>query len=295
MLEENKGIILKKIKGFYSILDKQKKIHQCKIRAGLFQQKNQEIFAAVGDVISFQKEGWITKIEPRKNQLVRLRQGKPQVLFANLNQIFILDSLHTPNYEFVLGTAYAIQKEQIKPIVILTKSDLVTEKKWLLQRNFYKQTALQVFKFSIHQKESTMPIQKLLKNKVSAFFGQSGVGKSSMLNSLFPEMDLKVASLQKSLQGKHTTTKTELYLKNKNSLIADSPGIKEFVFYELDRLHLAKNFFQFKELPAKCHYKNCLHQAEPRCAIIEAVQNKQYPSELYQIYLSLLQKQKVGL
>ena len=70
MLEENKGIILKKIKGFYSILDKQKKIHQCKMRAGLFQQKNQEIFAAVGDVISFQKEGWITKIEPRKNQLV---------------------------------------------------------------------------------------------------------------------------------------------------------------------------------------------------------------------------------
>ena len=293
MLEENKGIILKKIKGFYCILDKQKKIHHCKMRAGLFQQKNQEMFAAVGDVISFQKESWITKIEPRKNQLVRLRQGKPQVLFANLNQIFILDSLHTPNYEFVLGTAYAIQKEQIKPIVILTKSDLVTEKKWLLQRNFYKQTHLQVLKFSIHQKESTLLIQKLLKNKVSAFFGQSGVGKSSLLNSLFPEMDLKVASLQKSLQGKHTTTKTELYLKNKNILIADSPGIKEFVFYGLDKLHLAKNFFSFKKLPIKCHYKNCLHQTEPHCAIIQAVNKKQYPAELYQIYLALLKKQKV--
>ena len=247
------------------------------------------------DVISFQKEGWITKIEPRKNQLVRLRQERPQVLFANLNQIFILDSLYTPNYEFALGTAYAIQKEQIKPIFILTKSDLVTEKKWLLQRGFYKQTELTVLKFSIHQKETILPIREILKNKVSAFFGQSGVGKSSLLNSLFPEMQLKTASLQKSLQGKHTTTKTELYLKNKNILIADSPGIKEFVFYELDKLHLAKKFFQFKELPAKCHYKNCLHQTEPRCAIIEAVQKKQYSSELYQIYLSLLHKQKVGL
>ncbi len=293
MLEENKGIILKKIKGFYYILDARKKNYQCKIRARLFQQKDGQKQPAVGDIVTFQKNGWITKIEPRKNQLIRLRQDRPHVLFANLDQIFILDSLHSPNYEFALGTAYAIQKEKIKPVFILTKSDLITEKECLFHHNFYKQTGIEILKFSIYQKDSIPAIQKTLKNKVSAFFGQSGVGKSSLLNSLFPEMDLKVASLQKSLQGKHTTTKTELYLKNKNSLIADSPGIKEFVFYELDKLHLAKNFFHFKELPAKCHYKNCLHQAEPRCAIIQAVQKKQYPTALYQIYLALQKKQKV--
>ncbi len=295
MHEENKGIILKKIKGFYYVLDKEKKIQQCKIRAGLFQHTDWEKQAAVGDVVTFQKDGWITKIEPRKNKLIRLRQEKPQVLFANLDQIFVLDSLHSPNYEFALGTAYAIQKEHIKPILILTKTDLITEKKWLLHRNFYKQTGLEMLRFSIYQKEGSSAIRKLLQNKISAFFGQSGVGKSSLLNSLFPEMQIKTAGLQKSLQGKHTTTKTELYLKNKSSLIADSPGIKEFVFYELDRLHLAKNFFSFKKMPTKCHYKNCLHQTEPHCAIIEAVQNKEYPLGFYQIYLSLQKKQKVGL
>lgn len=293
-MEKKIAKILKKSRGFYYVLDQNKKILECKAQAKLFRKNKEKI--AVGDLVVVDVAdfgNWIIKIFERKNKLIRSKINKVQVLFANIDQVFILDSLNNSNPVFTIGCSYAIQKENIKPIVILTKKDLVSKKE-LNSMNLLCQNAnLQFFNHSIYHKTNTVELKKLLVNKSTIFFGKSGVGKSSLINSLFPGMNLKTRILQKNLAGKHTTSNTELYLKKNNILIGDSPGIQEFSFYNLDPEHLSKKFFNFENLVNLCHYKDCKHHLEPKCAIIDAVKNNTYKKELYEIYLILLTKQQV--
>ena len=284
------GIVLKGIRGHYVVCDKIGKIYQCKAKSSLFRQKT----VVVGDIIIFEEQennGWIIEVKQRKNKIIRYKKNKPQILFANLDQVFLLDALNNPQTNFLLNSAYAFTKENILPIVILTKMDRVTTKTKQELCNFYQSAKIEVLAHSIFDRRDKKNILlKKLANKTSLFFGQSGVGKSSLLNYLFPEMNLKTRPTQKNMLGKHTTSKTEIYKKQNNTFIADSPGIREFRLYQQDTHQFAKNFFLLAPLEKQCFYKDCLHKTEPRCAVIQAVTNKNYPLALYQHYLELLQK-----
>ena len=288
------GKVLKKIKGFYYILSN-KKVIEAKARASLFVEGNSINNVAIGDIVVCQASKnnfWIIEVKTRQNKLIRLRQTKPQVLFANVDQVFLLDPANKLNFNFIIGCAYAAKIQNIKPIIILTKLDLIKKSKLKSIQLFYETAGLEFYNHSIYDKKSTEQIRALAQNKITVLFGQSGIGKSSLLNCLFPEMQLKISNLQKNLSGKHTTSKSEIYLKE-NILIADSPGIQQFQFYNFDKQYLAENFFAINKITDTCHYKNCIHHTEPKCSIIEAVQKKLYPKELYQIYLNLLTKNEV--
>jgi ribosome biogenesis GTPase len=290
-LVEYQGLVLKGIRGNYSVCDEKGTIYPCRAAASLFHKNS----IVVGDFVLFQKQegkSWITKILTRKNQIPRTKQaGKSQILFANLDQVFLLDALNQPHIDFILGCAYAFSLEKIKPIILLTKKDLVDESVCQKILCLYQSAKLTTLAHStLDQGLQREFFIKQLENKTSLFFGKSGVGKTSLLNYLFPKMNLKTRGLQKNMSGRHTTTKTEIYQKPNNIFIADSPGIQDFSLQTLDKKQIAKNFFLFSNLAENCFFKDCLHNTEPKCAIKKAVDEKKYPRALYQHYLNLIQK-----
>lgn len=281
---------MKGIRGNYTVCNEEGQRILCRAGASLFQKNS----IAVGDFVFFQQtgeKGWISETLPRKNQIIRSKYGKGQVLFVNLDQIFLLDALNHPQSNFVFTAAYAFSLEKIKPIILLTKEDLCEQKTKQELLALYQSAGLTVFTHNLFDKGANQEffLQKL-KNKTSLFFGQSGVGKSSLLNYLFNDMDLKTRKVQKNMLGQHTTTTTEIYKKKGNIFIADSPGIREFVFVELNKKELARKFFLMEGLSENCFFNDCLHHTEPKCAIKKALADKNYHQELYKYYLQLLNK-----
>ena len=287
---EKEGLVLKGIRGNYSICDKKGNVFLCRGGKSLFQKNS----IVVGDKVFFQQNedaGWITRILPRKNQIIRQKHSKNQILFANLEQVFILDALNCPQTNFILSCVYAFYLENVQAIILLTKEDLAKQKTKKELVKFYQLAKINVLVHNLFDKGvRKKEFLQRLKNKTTLFFGQSGVGKSSLLNYLFPEMHLKTRMVNKNMLGRHTTTRTEIYKKKDNIFIADSPGIREFIFPRSDKKILAKKFFLMKNVAMDCFFKDCLHDTEPKCAVKLAVEKKDYPFELYQHYLQLLKK-----
>ena len=287
-MQQEKGIVLKGIRGNYYVLDKENKMHLCRAKAILF-KNNKDNGIVVGDFVLFEKEEKrIVEVLKRKNQITRWKDLKKKILFTNLDQVLLLDPCNLSMPEFIFSCAYSFSLEKIKTILLLTKIDLINKNELKILLDLYQSAGLEVFTHSIVRKKDNTLLLGKLKAKTTLVFGQSGVGKSSLLNHFFPEMDLKTRNIQKNKLGKHTTTKVEIYPKKNNILIADSPGIRDFLLPPLKKEQLAKNFFLLSDLAKNCFYKNCSHHTEPKCKVKEALQNAEYPKDLYRYYLQIL-------
>ena len=286
-MKQEKGIVLKGIRGNYYILGKDNETHLCRAKSILF-KNNKDGGIVVGDFVLFQKENCrIIEVLERKNQITRWKDFKKKVVFANLDQVLLLDACNFSVPKFIFSCAYFFSLEKIETILLLSKKDIVNKNELKALLNLYQSARLNVFTHSILDKKNELLIGKL-KSKTTLIFGQSGVGKSSLLNHFFPEMNLKTRDLQKNKLGKHTTTKVEIYPKKNNILIADSPGIRDFLLPPLEKEKLAKNFFLLGKLAKDCFYKNCQHRTEPKCKVQEALKKAEYPLDLYHYYLQIL-------
>ncbi|KRG13517.1 GTPase RsgA [Virgibacillus soli] len=282
----SEGIIIKALSGFYYVEDKGQ-IIQCRGR-GVF-RKN-KITPLVGDQVVYQaendKEGYIMEIKPRRNELIR-----PPV--ANIDQAILIFSAKEPNFNSVLLDRFLVLVEfhQIIPVICLTKMDLLLETEIKIlkeQLSVYERIGYEIIFLSSHTTEGIEQFRSIIGTHTSVFAGQSGVGKTSLLNALQPNLALKTNEISTHLgRGKHTTRHVE-FIQIDNGLIADTPGFSSLDFNELDIEDLPWTFPEIQEIGKDCKFRGCLHENEPHCAVKAAVEIGDIDEDRYQHYLQFL-------
>lgn len=284
----SKGQIRKALSGFYYVQDGQKFI-RCRGR-GVF--RNRGVNPLVGDFVDYEVEGTsngtITVVHERKNELVR-----PPI--ANIDQALLVFSLTEPDFNPLLLDRFLVVVEsfQIEPVICLTKTDIVSEEERRKIQPFIEDyqnigyTVIETYIDDQHLKEKLTPI---LKDKVSVLAGQSGVGKSTMLNTILPELNLKTGIISEALgRGKHTTRHVEL-LDVCGGLLADTPGFSSFDFDEIDKEQLSYCFPEFRKVSDRCKFRECLHISEPKCAVQEGLKNGEIKDYRYKHYVKFLEE-----
>lgn len=278
-----KGKIVKGIGGFYYV-ETAEAVYECKAKGSF---RNMKISPLVGDEVEFSvnenAENRIEKIYPRKNELVR-----PPI--ANLDQLFIVASLKDPEINtFIIDKLIAIAEfKGIEPIIVLTKTDICdTYEKYGCT---YSSAGFKTILCSNKDKRGVDAVKSLLKNKISAFTGNTGVGKSSLLNSIDENLMLKTGETSKKLgRGKHTTRHSELF-KVCGGYVADTPGFSSLDFEKCERIlkdDLFNCFREFEEYFGQCKFSTCAHINEKGCAVCNAVNSGKIQQSRHQSYVQM--------
>jgi len=247
--------------------------------------------SVAGDRVLFQKtkhnEAIVTAIYPRDSELKR--QGK--LIAANIDQLWLVVALE-PHYEFELIDRYLIMAENSKlPIGIIVNKIELSSNESITNKDFmhYKSLGYDVHFVSVKNQTNLDSFKEKLVNKSHIFLGQSGVGKSSLINSLIPDLELRVNEISnKSKLGKHTTTNTTIYHIPSGGDLIDSPGVREFQLENLTELEIKNGFKEFKALSSECRFRDCRHINEPNCAVKDSLDQGKISNSRYQSYLNIL-------
>jgi ribosome biogenesis GTPase / thiamine phosphate phosphatase len=284
------GKIIKALSGFYYVLS-DGQITQCRGR-GVF-RKN-KVTPLVGDYVEFQAEneteGYILKVFERKNELVR-----PPI--ANVDQAILVFSAREPDFSTTLLDRFLVlvESKQIEPLICITKMDLLLSDEVAEIEEYvghYRSFGYEVVATSSKTEQGIEELFPFMKSKTSVFAGQSGVGKSTLLNVIKPELDLKTAMISSHLgRGKHTTRHVEL-IHIDNGLVADTPGFSSLEFTEIEIDELPQCFPEMAEAAEQCKFRGCLHINEPKCAVKNAVETGVIPDYRYDHYLTFHQEIK---
>ena len=280
-----KGQIVKALSGFYYV-ESEGIVYQTRGR-GVFRKK--KITPLVGDYVEFETtsltDGTVTKILPRKNDLVR-----PPV--ANVDCAVIVMSAIEPDFSTYLVDRFLIYLElkNIKPVVYISKMDLLNEKQtnqikaW---QKAYQNLDYQVWLSNEFDQEEFLAS---LSEELVVFMGQSGVGKSTLINHFIPELALETAEISNHLgRGRHTTRHVALH-KVKDVLIADTPGFSNLDLIDIEKENLPYLFPEFAQRAHLCKFRECSHQHEPKCAVKEALANGEIAQFRYDHYTSFLEE-----
>lgn len=287
---------------WYDVRDDQGTIHHCRLK-GKFKIKGLKVTnpIAVGDQVLVESEdqqtGVIYNILPRKNYLIRASVKHPEIghiLASNLDQAVLVATLSSPRTSLGFIDRYLVSAETFRIPVILVinkidiySSDQLQEVKVL--QDLYQQIGYHTIATSFTKKMGLEPLKELLAGKISLLSGHSGVGKSTLLNLLVPELEQKIKPVSDfSQKGVHTTTFAEMFQVGEDSYLIDTPGIKELGLMEIGKEELSHYFPEMRALMGQCKYHNCTHVHEPKCAVIQAV-NKSVPESRYLSYLSMLE------
>jgi ribosome biogenesis GTPase / thiamine phosphate phosphatase len=221
--------------------------------------------------------GVVVAVEARKSELTRPDiQGKQRTIAANIDYIVIvLAPIPEPHYQLIDRYLIAAESVSIKPLILLNKFDLVTDENRLKLKELlaiYPQLGYQVLEASTKTQNGLDALEIILKDRVSVFVGQSGVGKSSLIKSLLPGVDVKIGELsEKNAEGMHTTTTAKLFHFPRGGDLIDSPGVREFGLWHMQREQILDGFVEFRPYLGRCKFRNCLHDNEPGCELQEAV------------------------
>ena len=283
------GLIIGNISNIYMVKN-EIGIYECTARGRL---KREETTPVVGDIAEFEvleEEkllGVIQDIKPRSNYLKRPKM-------SNLSQIILVLSCKNPKPDLLLLDKQLAFSEfiNIKPVIVLNKIDLENDQIDKIY-DLYTSIGYTVIKTEAKNKVGIEKINEILKNNISVFSGNSGVGKSTLINAIFQDVIAKEGEISKKNQrGKNTTTAINLYELEENSYIADAPGFSTFDIYEIPSGELEKYFIDFKSYIKNCEFVGCTHQKEKICGIKEAVEKGQISEERYQRFLKIYQELK---
>ncbi len=283
------AVIIKLIAGDYTVYDaSQNKIYIAKA-SGKF--RHEKTTPKVGDKVVCQvldeNNAYITKIMPRENDLLR-------PFIANIDQAIVITSVKEPSFNSNLLDRFLtiLSYNNIKAIIVFSKWDLLKEEEMEEMEKinaYYQKIGYQTY---LTGNNLTKEIEELFKDKVSVITGQSGVGKSSLINRLDENLNLATSNISKALgRGKHTTRHTELHFL-KGGLVADTPGFGLLEFQDMDEKDIAQNFVEFFNLSDKCKYKGCLHINEPSCKVKEALLQNEILKSRYDNYLQFINEIK---
>ena len=283
------GIIIENISNIFKIIC-ENELYTCDARGKL---KKDDIKPVVGDKVNFEitkieeKTGVIEEILPRKNYIKR-----PKI--ANINQIVLVISSKMPKPDLLMldkQLAFA-EYMNIKPVIVINKIDLAKEIAEEIEEQ-YKFTNYEIIETNAKENVGIYELRNALKNKISVFSGNSGVGKSTLLNDLFEDnltLEGKISS--KNKRGKNTTTTVKLYELEENTFIADSPGFSTFDIYEIETTNLAEYFVEFKEYIENCEFVGCTHIKEENCGIKQALKENKISQNRYERYIKMYEELK---
>lgn len=286
-----RGKILKGIGGFYTVgLDGGGTL-VCKAR-GVFRKDGTTPLP--GDEVEAEEaknggEGSIRSIYERRNQMIR-----PAV--ANIDQLVIVMSLSTPKPDYLLADKlliYAESIEGITPIIVFNKNDQVDDAVYEQACSDYQNTGYKLICVSAHTGSGVDALERELCGKVSCFAGQSAVGKTSLLNSLIPGLDMPVGDLaRKTDRGRHTTRHAELWQLNNGGAVFDTPGFSLLDVAQLSPESLCEYYPEMRGAAKQCRFAGCLHISEPECAVKRRLEDGKISNARYQRYAVLIDELK---
>jgi len=301
------GIVVKSTGSWYLVLLEDNSIIKCRI-VGKFKINGFKLTnpVGVGDYVRLEMEqsnndeeisGVIKEILPRQNYIVR--QSPRQLhylhlLAANVDQAFLLTTIKEPNLKqgFIDRFLLMTEPQNIPTFIIFNKSDLLEAtdlEVFKSMKNIYESIGYVVKLVSANDPKSLAVLKTILKDKSTFLCGQSGVGKSTLINSLQPHLDIKTEEISDySGKGQHTTTFAEMHLLDFGGKIIDSPGIKSLSYNNLSLQDVAHNFREIFEVSSECKYGDCLHRNEPKCMVKEKVNEGTIDVNRYINYLQIL-------
>ncbi len=286
-MEKQNGILMKSIGGFYYVSSGGKE-YECKARGSFRKSGNSPV---VGDnvVISVPNEGFasIEEILPRKNKLKR-------PALANIDVLVIVCSTvdPLPNFTVIDKMTAAAINNNMEPVIAISKNDLQNGD---AIAEIYRKAGIQVFQCSPQNTEQSSALRSYLRGKVSAFTGNSGVGKSTLLNALFSDLDLQTGQISRKLgRGRHTTRVVELFELD-GCFVADTPGFStvDLQRYEMiDKTRLQYCFPEFSDYLGECKFSSCSHTCEKGCRILQALEEGQIEKTRHQSYVLMYNEVK---
>lgn len=259
---------------------------------------------AVGDDVTIGAPGpdgvaYITKITPRRNYIIRRASNlskESQIIAANIDQAMLIISLVHPTTSTTFVDRFLASAEayNIPAIIVINKIDLLEEgedQEFLEAFTYlYESIGYKVVQLSARTGEGLEQVSELLKDKITLLSGNSGVGKSTLINDLVPEANVKVAEISAAHdQGMHTTTFSELFHLPEGGSIIDTPGIRGFGTIDFDKAEVGHYFPEIFEESKHCKFGNCTHTHEPACAVRQAVDEARIAQSRYNSYLSILE------
>jgi len=301
-----KGIVIKSTGSWYNVRLEDGSIIQSRI-AGKIKLDGLKLTnpIAVGDEVSLEMEdsdeirGVIKAISLRKNYVVRQSPRKKHQLHflaSNVDQALLIVTIKEPNLKIGFIDRFLIMTEpySIPVTIVFNKCDIYDSRDLEIYEELkavYTKIGHHVIKTSSVSKEGLADLQLILKDKTTLVAGQSGVGKSTLVNAVEPTLDLRTEEISDfSGKGQHTTTFAEMYDLSFGGHIIDTPGIKTLAFSHLEVMDIAHNFREFFALSDQCKFANCTHRNEPKCAVKAALETGEISLLRYQNYLGLIEE-----
>ena len=284
-MEKRTGRIIRSLSGFYEVQTQSGTV-TCRGRGSLRRGNESPLTGDMVEISVEKGKGMVERILPRKNRFIR-----PAV--ANIDALVIFAANTNPVTEpFLIDRVAAIAGDrEVSVILCVNKCDLDPAVDLI---RIYKNAGFQVIRASAETGEGVEKLRQLIKGKLVAFTGNSGVGKSSMLNRLCPELALATGEVSEKLgRGRHTTRHVELYALDENTFVADTPGFSSFDTDQMEVLlkeNLQYAFPDFEEHLGSCQFHDCTHRKEPGCAVRQAVEEGKIEKTRYDSYLRLYEK-----
>ncbi|MBN2167394.1 MAG: ribosome small subunit-dependent GTPase A [Marinilabiliaceae bacterium] len=297
------GIVIKSTGSWYVVQLVDGTLKNCRIKGKMrIEDIKSTNPVAVGDFVSVQDEdeqdsGVITSIKERKNYIVRRSTNlskQSHIIAANIDQAILVITLNYPVTTRVFIDRFLASAEAYRiPVVLVFNKIDRFDRRHLIEldelKSIYENIGYKTLLVSAKKQEDISDFRDLLKDKKSVIAGHSGVGKSTLVNRIEPGLNLKTAEISASHHsGKHTTTFAEMHRLSMGGYIIDTPGIRGFGLYDIEKTELHHFFIEIFTASANCQYNNCTHVHEPGCAVKEAVDNKIIAKSRYDSYLSIL-------
>ena len=298
-----KGLVIKNTGSWYVVKIDDGSIVNCKIK-GNFRLKgirttNPVAVGDMGEVAVKDDASYIIGIEPRRNYIIRKASNlskESQILASNIDQALLIVTLKEPvtNTTFIDRFLATAEAYNVPGVIVINKVDLLSDADdhdYLeAVKSLYEIIGYKVIKMNALAGDGLEELQQALAGKVTLLSGNSGVGKSSIINLVLPGLNLKTGNVSESHHtGMHTTTFSEMFDLPGGGSVIDTPGVKGFGTIDFDKAEVAHYFKEIFKISANCKYNNCTHTHEPGCAVRDAVENHYISESRYQSYLSILE------
>jgi len=303
-----KGLIIKNTGSWYTVRTDDGQLFDCKVK-GNFRLKGIRSTnpVAVGDRVTVGNGGWITNVEDRRNYIIRKSinlSKQSHILAANVDQALLIITVTCPQTSTTFIDRFLASAEaySVPVVLVFNKTDLLDDDELRYQQlmvQLYETIGYECRQISAVQGDGVEELRPLLDGKITLLSGNSGVGKSTLINRLVPGTNLRTAEISDAHQtGQHTTTFSEmislppspsaLHPSSDKGYLIDTPGIKGFGTFDMEREELTSYFREIFEFSKQCRFSNCTHTHEPGCAVLKAVEDHYIAQSRYQSYLSML-------